>query len=110
MNIHVLHITYLMSNTSKPKLPSATIEDTEFNHAFYSFCTFCHLYYGKKINFATVFTKVITNPKIKRIYKLVIDEDSDFQALKKFIAIEPSVTKSKYITKIINKNKVNLDG
>jgi len=99
-----------MSNTSKPKLPSATIEDTEFNHAFYSFCTFCHLYYGKKINFATVFTKVITNPKIKRIYKLVIDEDSDFQALKKFIAIEPSVTKSKYITKIINKNKVNLDG
>jgi hypothetical protein len=95
--------------TSKPPLPNATMEDIEFNHAFYSFCTFCHLYYGKKINFATIFTKIITTSKIKRLYKLAIDESSDFEALRKFMLIEPSITKSKYITKIINKNKVNLN-
>lgn len=99
-----------MSNMSRPKSPSSAIEDIEFNHSFYSFCTFCHIYYGKKINFATIFTKIITKPKIKKLYKIVIDETSDFEALKKFMIIEPSVTKSKYITKIINKNKVNLDG
>lgn len=85
-----------------------TIEDHEFIHAFYSFCTFCHLYYGKKINFATIFTKIITNPKIKKLYKIAIDEESDFEALKKFMLLEPSVTKSKYITKIINKGKIIL--
>jgi hypothetical protein len=85
------------------------VEDKEFNHSFYSFCTFCHLFYNKKINFATIFTKIITNPKIKKLYKTTIDESSDFEALKKFMHLEPSVTKSKYITKIINKKRVNLD-
>ena len=107
----ISYVLYISVNpVSKPQAPSAAIEDIEFNHAFYSFCTFCHLYYGKKINFATIFTKIITNPKLKKIYKIAIDEDSDFEALKKFMMIEPSITRSKYITKIINKNKVNLNG
>ena len=94
----------------KTIVPGQTLESLEFNHSFYSFCTFCHIYYGKKINFATIFTKIITNPKMKKLYKIVIDEDSDFEALRKFMIIEPSVTKSKYITKIINKKMINMNG
>ena len=97
-----------MVNSTKNTIPSATLESTEFNHSFYSFCTFCHIYYGKKINFATIFTKIITNPKMKNLYKIVIDEDSDSEALRKFMIIEPSITKSKYITKIINKKMINM--
>lgn len=86
--------------------PHALIEQEELTHAFYSFCTFCFLYYGKKINFATIFTKILQEEKLRSIYKIAIAESSDFEALKVFILFEPSITKSKYITKIINKGKI----
>ena len=88
------------------KSPYVLIQDEELVHSFYSFCTFCYLYYGKKINFATIFTKILQDEKLKRLYKLTISEPSDFEAFKKFILFEPSITKSKYITKIINKVKL----
>lgn len=83
--------------------PQSHIEDEELAHAFYSFCTFCFLYYGKKINFATIFTKLLQEEKLRALYKLSISEDSDFEALRKFIVFEPSITKSKYITKCLNR-------
>jgi hypothetical protein len=96
-----------MSNDSiQNKSPCLLIEDRELVHSFYSFCTFCFLYYGKKINFATIFTKILQDEKLRKLYKVAISEPSDFEALRKFILFEPSITKSKYITKIINKNKI----
>jgi hypothetical protein len=96
-----------MSNDSlQNKSPCLLIEDRELVHSFYSFCTFCFLYYGKKINFATIFTKILQDEKLRKLYKTTISEPSDFEALRKFILFEPSITKSKYITKIINKNKI----
>ena len=85
--------------------PHLVIEDIELVHSFYSFCTFCFLYYGKKINFATIFVKILQDDKLKMLYKICISEPSDFEAFRKFIVFEPSITKSKYITKVINKNK-----
>ena len=85
--------------------PHLVIEDIELVHSFYSFCTFCFLYYGKKINFATIFVKILQDDKLKKLYKICISEPSDFEAFRKFIVFEPSITKSKYITKLINKNK-----
>ena len=85
--------------------PHLVIEDIELVHSFYSFCTFCFLYYGKKINFATIFVIILQDDKLKKLYKICISEPSDFEAFRKFIVFEPSITKSKYITKVINKNK-----
>jgi len=88
------------------RTPYSSIETEELSHAFYSFCTFCYMYYGKKINFATIFTKLLQEEKLRTLYKISISENSDFEALRKFIIFEPSITKSKYITKIINKGKI----
>ena len=88
------------------RTPHAMIEHEELTHAFYSFCTFCFLYYGKKINFATIFTKLLQEKNLRNLYKLAISEPSTFEALKLFITYEPSITKSKYITKIINKGQI----
>ena len=44
----------MVHERSISKSPYGCIEDEELTHAFYSFCTFCFLYYGKKINFATI--------------------------------------------------------
>lgn len=88
------------------KSPYVLLEDEELVHSFYSFCTFCYLYYGKKINFATIFTKILQDDKLRKLYKICISEPSNYEALRKFILFEPSITKSKYITKIINKGKI----
>lgn len=93
----------MSSEKTTNKSPYLLIQDEELIHSFYSFCTFCYLYYGKKINFATIFTKILQDEKLRKLYKLTISEPSDFEAFRKFILFEPSVSKSKYITKIINK-------
>ena len=87
------------------KTPAQNIEGTEFEHAFYSFCTFVSLLNGKKMNFPTVFLKILENKKIREIYLEHIHEESEFVAISKFIEAEPSITKSKYVTKYLNKLK-----
>lgn len=86
--------------------PYLIIQDEELQHAFYCFCTFCYLYYGKKINFATIFTRILQDKKIRNLYKITISEPSDFEAIRKFIGFQPTIAKSKYVTKIINKHRI----
>ena len=97
----------MINESTTNRSPHLLIEDRELVHSFYSFCTFCFLYYGKKINFATIFTKILQDEKLRKLYKIAISEPSDFEALRKFIVFEPSITKSKYITKIINKKTID---
>jgi len=88
--------------------PTHHIEEAEFMHAFLSFCTLVSLLNGKKMNYPTVFLKILENAKIRELYMEHIHEDSEFAAIKKFIDMEPSITKSKYITKYLNKLKTPL--
>ena len=88
--------------------PTQNIENDEFRHAFLSFCTLGSILNGKKMNFPTVFLKILENTNLRQIYMAHINEDSEFVAIKKFIEMEPSITKSKYITKYLNKLKTPL--
>jgi hypothetical protein len=83
--------------------PTQNIENNEFQHAFLSFCTLVSILNGKKMNFPTVFLKILQHADLRRIYMDHINEDSEFVAIQKFIEMEPSITKSKYITKYLNK-------
>lgn len=88
--------------------PYNSIENEEFLHSFYSFCTFMTLVSGKKLNYATVFLKLLENESFLNLYKLYINENNTYSALKKFIQTEPSISKSKYITKFLNKFDKNI--
>ena len=57
------------------------------------------------MNFPTVFLKILDNKRIRDIYIEVIGEDNEFGAISRFIETEPSITKSKYVTKYLNKRK-----
>ncbi len=87
------------------KNPAQNIESNEFDHAFLTFCTFVSLLAGKKMNYPTVFLKILENRRLRDIYMELINEESEFAAISKFIETEPSITKSKYITKYLNKQK-----
>jgi len=84
-------------------IPYEYIEKEETLHAFYSFCTYVAICGDKKMNYATVFLKILDNKGMCDIFVSVMEEENIFNAVKKFIQIEPSVTKSKYISKFLNR-------
>jgi len=87
----------------KNNSPYQDIQTAEFEKSFYSFCTFVSLVHDKKMNFATVFLKILENKALRDIFISIIEEENDFTAIRKYIQTEPSVTKSKYVTKFLNK-------
>ena len=86
----------------KNNSPYSNIQTAEFEKSFYSFCTFVALVHDKKMNFATVFLKILENRALRDIFISIIEEENDFTAIKKYIQTEPSVTKSKFRMKIIS--------
>ena len=47
--------------------------------------------------------KILENKAFRDIFISILEEENDFTAIRKFIQTEPSVTKSKYVTKFLNK-------
>jgi len=87
----------------KNNIPYEDIQTIEFEKSFYSFCTFVSLLHDKKMNFATVFLKILEDKVSRDIFISIIEEENEFTAIKKYIETEPSITKSKYVTKFLNK-------
>ena len=88
------------------QIPYDDIQEEEFLYSFHSFCTFVSLMYDKKMNFATVFLKLLEDKGLRDIFISIIDEENDLVAIQKYIRTVPSITKSKYVTKFLN----NFDG
>ena len=57
------------------------------------------------MNYPTVFLKILENKRLRDIFVEIIGEDNEYGAICKFIETEPSITKSKYVTKYLNKQK-----
>lgn len=79
--------------------------DQESEHILLSFCTFCTLLKGKKLSLQNVFLLVLQNEDLKFILKELISIDSDIEIVKLFLEFDPTIAKSKYITKYINSKK-----
>lgn len=91
-------MTYIPSTTT----PISDISSQETRHIINSFCTLVSFYYNKKMNYANVFITVLNNAKLRKIYKELIDETDDYEAIKLFLSVEPNICKSKYISKYLN--------
>jgi hypothetical protein len=89
--------------------PSQDIIDRESEHILLSFCSFCTLLKGKKLSFQNVFILILQDEKLKNILKDLLGVDSTYEIVKIFLEYDPTITKSKYITKYLNnRNKNNL--
>jgi len=92
----------LIINT--PKAPSTTLIKEETEHLLLCFCTFCSSLKGKKLSFQNIFILVLQEEKLRSILKELLTIETNFDVVKLFIDFEPSITKSKYITKFLNSN------
>lgn len=89
--------------------PSSNIIATESEHILLSFCTYCTLLKGKKLSFQNVLILMLQDPNLLKLLKDILGFDSNYEVVKLFLSYDPTITKSKYITKYLNnKNKICL--
>ena len=81
------------------------LEVQELSDLFLCYCTFVSLTHGKKLNVANVFLLFLQNDNLKELFKLYLEVDSDFDAVKVFLFFDPSLYKSKYVAKYLNKKR-----
>lgn len=85
--------------------PSQDIIDRESEHILLSFCSFCTLLKGKKLSFQNVFILVLQDDALRNILKELLGVDSNYEIVRIFLEHDPTITKSKYITKYINNKR-----
>ena len=90
--------------------PSANLVDEESTHLFLCFCSFVMNLKGKKLSIQNVFIHVLSNEKLKNILKEILNIETDFELVKVFLNFDPTIAKSKYVTKFTNQQTKYLNG
>jgi hypothetical protein len=57
---------------------------------------------GKKLSIQNVFIQVLQNEKLKTILKEILNLDTDYELVKVFLEFDPTIAKSKYVTRFLN--------
>lgn len=57
---------------------------------------------GKRLNLPNIFLLILKTPKYKQVLKDLVSIDTDFELFKLFIEYDPTLSKSKYISKFLN--------
>jgi hypothetical protein len=82
--------------------PSSEIVGEETTHLFLCYCTFINHLKGKKLSIQNVFVATLQEEKLKTILKTILSLDSDQELVKVFLDYDPTISRSKFITKYIN--------
>jgi hypothetical protein len=85
--------------------PSTDLIDEESTHLFLCFCTFVMNLKGKKLSIQNVFIQVLSNDKLKSVMKDLLNLDTDYELVRVFLDFDPTIAKSKYVTKYLNSKK-----
>lgn len=85
--------------------PSFDTIKRETDHIISSFCTLVSQIKGKRLSLQNIFLILLQEPKIRTVLKDVLSIDTDQEIVQMFIEYDPTILKSKYITKYINSIK-----
>ena len=85
--------------------PSNSMIENEQMHLFMCYCTFIVNLHGKKMSVQNVFVHTLQNQKMRDLLKRLLSLDTDFEVVKTFLDFDPSLVKSKYVTKSLNSVK-----
>lgn len=82
--------------------PSSNLIEEESSHLFLCYCSFVNNLKGKKLSVQNVFVHTLQDEKLKNIVKLLLSFDTDQEIVKMFLDFDPTIAKSKYVTKYVN--------
>lgn len=88
--------------------PVDNIYSIEQEHFLRCFCSYMTILYGKRLNLPNVFLLLLQNPNYRAIFKMLVGAETDYEIFEMFIKFEPSLSKSKYISKYLNANSIPL--
>jgi hypothetical protein len=91
------------------KAPYEDLIHKECKSIVYNFCTLCSLIKNKKLSFQHICALILTEEKYRDFFKMILNEESDLEAYRILLKIEPSIASSKYISKLSRMNKPNND-
>ena len=94
-----------MNYTENLITPFDNICTDEYNNIILKYLSLFYLMSNKKTNISSIFVSTISNPEYFKLYKLMVQIEDDHEAIRLFMMYDPSVCKSKYLKKVINKNK-----
>ena len=83
--------------------PVGSLYTQDLEHVFYGFCSYVSMINNKKMNIASIFIELLNNKNLLDIYMKLGDHKTKYDAVRSFLTIEPSLQKSKYIKRYINK-------
>lgn len=92
-----------MTNTFKCDQPETVYSNKEEEQLFHKFCTFISLHKGLKFGYVNIFLSVMRNKFERNLFKTFLSLDTDYEAVQTFIKYAPVVSKSKFVTKHVNK-------
>jgi len=87
--------------------PIGSLYRQDLEHTFYCFCAMVSMMKNKKMNIASVFIEILDNDYLLDIYMDLGDHKTKYDAVRSFLTIEPTLQKSKYIKRYINKKLEN---
>jgi hypothetical protein len=79
--------------------PSSNLIENEQTHLFLCFCSFVMNLKGKKLSVQNVFVHTLQEEKLKKILKEILNFETDYEVVKLFLDFDPTIAKSKYVTK-----------
>lgn len=82
--------------------PSHNLLEEESTHLFLCYCTLVMSLVGKKLSIQNVFIHTLEHEKMKNILKEALSIDTDYQVVRLFLDFDPTIAKSKYVTKFLN--------
>ena len=88
--------------------PYTILERKDIVHTFLTLCSFVSICENRKINLANVFLLVLKEERYRELFKKELLIDNNFELVKTFLQHDPYLYKSKYITKYLKKNSIDL--
>lgn len=82
--------------------PSNNMETNEYHSILIKFITFVILVNNKKTNLPSLFNQIFEDKELFDLYKKMCGFDDDIDAVREFLYFDESISKSKFIKKIVN--------
>jgi len=83
--------------------PIDSINFAESDHQLLCFCSFVCILHNKKLNLPNIFLLLLENKNYRTLFQAMTGIDTNYDTFKRFIQYDPSLSKSKYISKYLNK-------
>jgi|AntRauTorcE11898_2_1112593.scaffolds.fasta_scaffold104078_2 hypothetical protein len=96
----------MIYNNLFEKSPLEELEFNEFHEMILKFCTYVCMLKNKKLNYPSIFVAIVEDKGLLELYTEFCGFDNTRDSILEFLKFDESITKSKFIKKVINNGRI----